>query len=246
MTPIERVRAKDAARAVLGVRSSADAAEIRAAWRRAAFAAHPDRHGGDQRGFVQAKAAYDLLSAQFEIEEGQSAHRETTRAETRQSEGAPRTAAHPARHTARRAPGTASGPAPQRPRLAERETPLAEAATIACRALLAQEEPAPRAAHLRLHAEAETQAGGATVDHVPHALRRRGRAVTFVLRGRLAAGLNRVALPAGVLEGADCPRPQVVAISAAREAAGEVVVPDRVRARLFPGARQVRLRFDGS
>jgi hypothetical protein len=231
MTPIERVRAKDAARTVLGVRSTADATEIRAAWRRAAFAAHPDRHGGDQSGFVRAKAAYDLLSAGFDTEATEPPAAAPARAQ-------------PARRGTRPAAEATAGPAPRRPRIAERETPVPDDARAACHDRLARGADLPVAAHLRLHREAAAHPAGRPADHVPQAVRRRGRAMTLVLGGPLSAGHNRVAVPAGLLEGAAFGDAQVIAITAPREGAGDVIVPETVRARLFPGCREVRLRFE--
>jgi DnaJ domain len=46
--------------AVLGVAPGASPDEIRAAWRRAARATHPD-HGGDATAFTAAAAAYAAL-----------------------------------------------------------------------------------------------------------------------------------------------------------------------------------------
>ena len=46
----------------LGVRRSATAAEVRAAWRRAAAATHPDAAGGSAAAFRRAREAYELLS----------------------------------------------------------------------------------------------------------------------------------------------------------------------------------------
>ena len=243
MTPIERVRAKDAARAILGVRPAADATEIRAAWRRAAFDAHPDRHGGDQSGFVRAKAAYDLLSAG--VEAGVVAGAEHGPAAGAQAPCAvPRTTSRAGPRGARAAAHASAGPAPQRPRIAERETPVRAAARAACHDRLARGPDLPVAAHLRLHRTAVADAGDRPADHVPHAVRRRGRAMTVVMGGPLSAGLNRVALPAGLVEGAPGAEVQVIAITALQDGAGDVVVPETVRARLFPGCRDVRLRFE--
>jgi hypothetical protein len=244
MTPIERVRAKDAARAVLGVPAAADATEIRAAWRRAAFAAHPDRHGGDQSGFVRAKAAYDILSAGFDTEADRAAPAAATPTRTTAVHEAPRRAGPAARRTPRAPDEAAAGAAPRRPRIAERETPVPGAARAACLDRLAAGAAVPVDAHLLLHRDAKPDRSDAPADHVPHAVRRRGRAVTFVVDGPLSAGWNRVALPAGLLEGALCGAPQLLSITALRDGAGEVVVPEKVRARLFPGLREVRLRFE--
>ena len=47
--------------ATLGVPSSADAAQVRDAYKRAALRAHPDRARGDARAFLELKRAYDCL-----------------------------------------------------------------------------------------------------------------------------------------------------------------------------------------
>ncbi|MEQ9122713.1 MAG: DnaJ domain-containing protein, partial [Alphaproteobacteria bacterium] len=50
---------------VLGVKKTADQAEIKAAYRKLAKQSHPDLHPGDkdvERRFKEATAAYDILS----------------------------------------------------------------------------------------------------------------------------------------------------------------------------------------
>lgn len=46
----------------LGVQRDASPAEIKAAYRRAANANHPDKHGGDGKAMAQVNAAYEVLS----------------------------------------------------------------------------------------------------------------------------------------------------------------------------------------
>lgn len=226
MKPIERVQTRAWALELLGVSAGADAETIRAAWRRATFERHPDRNGGDQSRFIQAKTAYDFLCN----DEGMafSAQSMARRA-----------------HTAPRA--SAAGAAPERPRPAARVEPLPADVISACEALLA----APRkalpshgpAATMRLHPDAPFGPGVPTADHVVRAVQRKGRELTYLVSGALAHGVNRVALPTALLAGTRNLRPEVIAISATHPGKGTVTLPDAVRTRLFPGARSVRLRF---
>ncbi|MTI00764.1 MULTISPECIES: DnaJ domain-containing protein [Alphaproteobacteria] len=61
MEPVNRIQARVDALEALGLGQSADAEEIRDAWRRIAFHAHPDHTDGDYSNFSNAKAAYDYL-----------------------------------------------------------------------------------------------------------------------------------------------------------------------------------------
>jgi len=87
---------------------------------------------------------------------------------------------------------------------------------------------------------------GAT-DHVVEALERKGRSLVYMVPGAAGAGLNRVALPAAILSGCRGKvRPTVVTFDLLGASADEYVVADETRHAMFPGAREVRIRFCGS
>jgi len=199
-SPIEKLRARSDAYAMLGLHEDAGPGEIHAAWRRVAFEVHPDRNGGDPAAFARAKAAYDLI------------------------------APSPARAGGRASAGARTG---ARPRVTTRYAPLSPEAIAACRALLCEAEAGRPADPCAM----------AATDHVPEAIRRHGRSLTYLVPTVLTAGVNRVALPTAVLEDPRRVKPRVLTVRAARSGAGEVRVPDRQRERLFPGARSVHIRF---
>ncbi len=221
MKPFERVRTRAWAYDVLGVPVGADADEIRAAWRRATFEQHPDRNGGDQSRFIQAKSAYDFLcqdeSSAF------SQHEIAARAE--------------------RMPRRMVQPERGRPKVEARVHPLPSSVVSDCAALLDEESEIVPAAHMRLQPDAPLGKGADITDHVSRAVQRQGRALTYLVAGPLAHGTNRVALPTALLESTRSLRPEVIAISTTSAGKGTVTVPDAVRSRLFPGARSVRIRF---
>lgn len=221
MKPVERVRTRAWAYDVLGVPVGADADAIRAAWRRATFEKHPDRNGGDQSRFIQAKSAYDFLcqddSAAF------SQHEVAARAERM-----PRRMARPER---------------ARPKVEARVHPLEPTVVSACAALFEPQGEIVPAAHMRLQPDAPLGRDAEVTDHVVRAVQRQGRALTYLVSGPLAHGTNRVALPTALLESTRSLRPEVLAISTTSAGKGTVTVPDAVRSRLFPGARTVRIRF---
>ena len=212
MSPIERMQARQAAYELLGLEPSADSGTIRAAWRRAAFAAHPDRNGGDYAPFMRAKEAYELIASA-------PAGRPTNAGSGTSSSG--------------------SGRAGARPRVSTRLVELTEDAIAQCQALLSDETGGAALG-------GEGQALEIAASHVPHAVRQHGRSLTFMVSDPLSPGLNRIALPTALLEDARRVKPQTIVVRAARGGAGEVTIPDAKRTRMFPGARNISLRFGTS
>ncbi|WP_254430634.1 MULTISPECIES: J domain-containing protein [unclassified Ruegeria] len=84
----------------------------------------------------------------------------------------------------------------------------------------------------------------ASCDHLPDAIGCHGRDLTYFVPTPVREGQNRVALPISVLSGARNADPQIVTFKAKSAGQGEIVVPDNIRERKFPGARSVRIRFN--
>ncbi len=80
-------------------------------------------------------------------------------------------------------------------------------------------------------------------DHVPHTIQRTGRSVTYIVSSALEAGSNRIAVPTGFLVDTRKVAPVVVTFVTATMGALSYRLPEDTRARLFPGAASVTIRF---
>ena len=118
-----------------------------------------------------------------------------------------------------------------RPKVAKREIQLPPEVVAECRS------------HLSESGEGAAAVTLAASDHVAEAVVREGREITYQVETPLIAGRNRVALPTSWVDSARKPKPAVLTFSSPRAGSGEILVPDAVRQRVFPGARSVRLRF---
>jgi hypothetical protein len=135
-------------------------------------------------------------------------------------------------------------PMTRRPQLPTRVTPLSAEAEAACRKLLeTHAETTLPGTEGESPDDAVSDWIGAPGDHVPDTIRRRGRALTFVVSTSLAPGMNRVAVPTSMFREKDGIAPRILSVRSARGGTTEVTVPDHLRARMFPGARSVVLRF---
>lgn len=217
MTPIERTRAKSVALQALGLGLYANPTEIRDAWRRIAFETHPDRNAEAQAEFARAKEAYDFL--RNEIPGGLDGAGGVW--------GRPRSAVQKVA---------------SRPAIMSRITRLPDGAVDECAAMLSADVPPPLVIDLRGGDHGAADPARAT-DHVPAAVHRHGRHLTFIVEAPTGRGLNRVALPTALLEDRRKVRPVVVCFEARVEGEGEVRLPDQVVASVFPGARGVEVRF---
>jgi hypothetical protein len=132
----------------------------------------------------------------------------------------------------------ANAAAPVRPSLEARVTDVTDAMKAACRALLDEGTAA-------LTAPERGEAAQEMRDHVPHAIRRQGRQVSYLVPTPLAKGSNRVAVPVGDLLDPRRITSKLVRVNSARNGPGRVEVPDEVREELFPGARSVTIEFGG-
>ncbi|MEM9975561.1 MAG: DnaJ domain-containing protein [Pseudomonadota bacterium] len=135
--------------------------------------------------------------------------------------------------TARPRPAPTQRPAgyQRRPAVVTRIVDLSDDEATACHGSL-KDEPA--------HPEREVVA-----QHVPATIRRKGRKLSYIVRTALEVGSNRVALPAGELEGNRKVTPKVVTFSSAHRGPGRIVVPDQMREAMFPGAKSVSIHFEG-
>ena len=225
MTPIERVRARAASLQALGLGQYASESEIRDAWKRIAMETHPDQTNGSQAKFAKAKAAYDMLRGDEGDITYSSQHKRTPYGKQPHSSSG----------------GVKPG---KRPVVQTRTMALSPEAVDDCTALLDAEVADPQAVvDLSPVANADGSAPTSKRDHIPEHVHRRGRRLTYVVRGPLAKGCNRVALPTSVLDGHRDLRPMVISFRSTTSGSGEFSVPVDVIAAVFPGARIVSIRF---
>lgn len=203
---------------LLGLASDASHLEVRAAFRRLAFATHPDRHAGREEDFAQVREAYEMLrGAGCSSGCGGNGSRDCGRACGGED--------------------AASVARPARPTLEVRVTLVTDEMREACRALLAE------AARALAGPEDEMSQPQDAIGHVPLALRRKGRMVTYLVPTPLAEGTNVVAVPVGELDDPRRVAPRIVQVISARRGPELVDLADDVVARLFPGARGVSIEF---
>lgn len=209
MEPVDKIKARTDALADLGLATCASSEDIREAWRRIAFQAHPDHTPGDCGDFSRAKAAYDYLR-----QEGLSV---------------------------RGAAG--SGPqVPKRVRIRKRVIELPPEDIATCKEMLG---PARVLTHMTDGDAAPNKAAAsAASDHVPDAIGCCGRHLTYFVATPVSQGANRVALPTSVLTSRRCTETEVLSFQSKNTGPGEVVIPENIRERKFPGAKSVRIRFE--
>lgn len=131
---------------------------------------------------------------------------------------------------------------PRRPRLKKRLVELPEEDIATCKAMLGADRAL---AHNPVANEARSkdQTQNAS-DHVPDAVGCFGRHLTYFVTTPVCTGANRVALPTSVLTGGRNIETEVLSFQSKDSGSGEVVVPDTIRERKFPGAKSVRIRFE--
>ena len=207
MEPVDKIKARAEALEQLGLSQTANAEEIREAWRNVAFHAHPDHTGGDYSGFARAKLAYDFLR-----KEGLTGKAQTNPAQ------------------------------PRRPKLRKRLVELTDDVQDTCRDLLNPDPALPDMS--KTQGAAANPEGDQVADHVPDAIGCFGRDLTYFVKTPVSAGANRVALPTSVLAGTRKTEAEILTFQSKNSGQGEVVVPDTIRARKFPGARSVKIKFE--
>jgi hypothetical protein len=191
------VRSRFDALRLLGLAADASQRDVRAAFRRLAFATHPDRHAGQEDDFARVREAYEML---------------------RDGGGAEASVARPVR-----------------PTVEVRVTLVPDEMQAACRALLDARALAAPGDDM-----SEPQDG---IRHVPFALRRKGRQVTYLVPTSLRKGTNVVAVPVGELDDPRRIAPRIVRVTSNRPGPGVVDLAHDVVEPLFPGARGVSIEF---
>ena len=82
-----------------------------------------------------------------------------------------------------------------------------------------------------------------THDHVAEMVQMQGRSLVYIVAAQINGGTNRVALPADILATKRSVDPKIISFNVPCMTSGEVVIPEKTRLELFPGARSVRIRF---
>ncbi|WP_170400527.1 J domain-containing protein [Ruegeria arenilitoris] len=130
--------------------------------------------------------------------------------------------------------------APRRPKLRKRVIELESTDIDACRSLLNNAlSHSPDSNGPNPDPQGTTDA-----DHVPDAVGFYGRHLTYFVPTPVQEGANRVALPTSFLASARRMETEVLSFQSNDTGAGEVVVPETITARKFPGAKSVRIKFD--
>ncbi|WP_209504727.1 J domain-containing protein [Ruegeria sp. HKCCSP335] len=136
---------------------------------------------------------------------------------------------------------TAGPPQPRRARLKKRIIELPQEDVAACEAML---NPGQALSHMNAQTGIQPKCGSGVADHVPDAVGCYGRHLTYFVTTPVNQGANRVALPTTVLTSARHTTAEILSFQSSDTGAGEVVIPDTIRERKFPGAKSVRIRFD--
>lgn len=219
---------KSEAQDILGVGEFASQKEIRSAWRKLVFDMHPDMRNGDNDEFTRVQNAYERLRRRPQSVEIRREYDPTTDAPLpgmEWGEAAPR---RPARHAIR-----------------TRIEDLSPAARALCEQILkdgSDERTLDRSITAEFTAEEEAEIEN-LFGHVPSAIRRKGRRVSYFVKAPLNAGKNRVALPT-TLQDTRKPKAKLMTFDVAEDGAGSVEVPEQLRDTMFPGARSVRIHFE--
>ncbi|KIC41557.1 molecular chaperone DnaJ [Ruegeria sp. ANG-R] len=138
--------------------------------------------------------------------------------------------------------GSSDSSVPRRPRLKKRVIELAAEEIKACRDLLSSDralsdfsEPdGPGATEVKI----------ASSDHIPDAIGCFGRDLTYFIASPVCEGSNRVALPTSVLASCRKAETEILTFQSKSSGSGDIVIPDPIRERKFPGAKSVRIRFE--
>ncbi|NOD35320.1 MULTISPECIES: J domain-containing protein [unclassified Ruegeria] len=142
---------------------------------------------------------------------------------------------------AKKGGGKAGPTQPRRPHLKKRIIELPQEEISACKAMLSPDQ-------VLSHRHGEDDTPGipeaCVSDHVPDAVGCYGRHLTYFVTTPVHHGANRVALPTTVLSGARHTEAEILSFQSKDTGAGEVVIPDTIRERKFPGAKSVKIRFD--
>ena len=224
---------------MLGVGTKAGADDIRAAWKKKARLAHPDQPGGSEDQFVALGEAYKLLKETgWQSDAGFA--RPWREGKTGQSAAQPRKAATPKDRRGTQHTAGAHGP---RQRVVE-----GALRGLCARYLQRQKKQAA-------YAKAARQNGGFYVDprvrhgdpasgaeHVAAKVAVDAGTVRIHVAGAMAPGQNTVSMPCGT-RAEDAPA--LVRFHARTSGRGRVRVSDAIRARHFPWASCVEIRFAG-
>ena len=216
MMTAQQAREKCDARRLLGVEKYSTQSEIRIAWRRLAIETHPDQPNGSVEGFRNVNEAYELLKGD----------------------------ALETRWTPDFSPKYAEQAKPRpvkRPRIVTKTVDLSPVLSELCQSSL-NDRPSTttRKDTTGLSLEAPVQE---TFDHVPNAIRSKGRRVSYIVNSVLKQGTNRVALPISHLTGNKYAKPEVVQLNADSDGRATIQVSDEMLATKFAGAERVRIHF---
>lgn len=255
MNFFEKAQARAHALDILGLTGHPNQDEIRSAFKRLAFETHPDRTEGVDDRFIEVQAAYSLLKN----DEGYS--------ETDRLRPAPEDTAATTVHTTTDRTGGhvaakepeiddgASSPfiSPRRVRsgITSRIIKINQSEASECRSLLDeiphmaepdQDEISLRASILNVIEQTDAPHVPHT-NHLPYAIRKTGRRISYMVKQPICEGANRVAVPTGTYTDRRKVLPIIVRFKTNKGGTGTHTVSASTLAESFPGARSVRIHF---
>ena len=231
MTPLRRLQIREDALGVLGLDLKATPKDIRAAWKKRAFVAHPDRPNGSLEEFERIRLAYDFLCGEGAATERMQRPNPINPKVRRRSKPAP----------------TAQV---RRPRVTTRIIDVSAEIADECRKVLQrgahiEKELAKKSVISKLcdGGPASAEEPAENFRHIPRAIRRRGRQLSYIIQTPLREGANRIALPTSAVQSAETSDARVLQIKSSKSGKGTVQMPESVLQKMFPGANQVRIHF---
>lgn len=255
MNFFEKAQARAHALEVLGLTGHPDPGEVRAAFKKLVKQKHPDQSGGADIEFLEIHSAYSLLKGDngyTPADQLRPAPTDTGATTFRSDCKSGAVSPAPSRNDDDNDISSAYvSPRRVRSGFTSRVAKLDQSDVSECRSLLDEipfmAEPDRDEISLRASILNVIESTGAPhvphTNHLPYAIRKSGRRISYMVKSPIAKGVNRVAVPTGVYRDTRKVLPIIVRFKTNNDGTGTHVVSSSDLAASFPGARRVRIHF---